>query len=890
MRKGLKKALSLVLSAAMMMSLGSGVTFNTASAKNSKNTTKTEAADAATPSAVTTTATVAKPRAFKAMVGFQTSKYDCRDGYNTKNKQAAVDALYNAWAKDNGKEVTDKYHGYNIYLNGNVPSVNNKTNELKKPENVEVCTGASVTDVKMKKDGEYTVAIKNLDLRKKADVKNFFNELFVSTDIPILKENDPNANTSVKASSVKIDGKEYADALTVLPLKADARIQMGTYNFMFANGYAPDDGTTGCKYQKANPVKKAEDGKDCGAATDLVVPNQAFDIEITFQISGVDWSTAPEVSEDDDDVAPTLPPVTPGPTAPPVESIAPIAAVDLKTPFDMFISANVNDALTPDKGDDVRKGSDGKAIQSATFGSEATKAKVLAAKDAKGNTLFDTVGADYFVSDSSSAYITKTGVYELSVKARGNADDFAQTGAVWMPVLINGTTGTMPTDFNIKGNSITVNGASGTNTYSWNAQMMQDSQGNVRLSAFNQWASENEKAAANTISQTIPVKKGDTITFKFAVVSGAPAPVATATPEAISASTSYKSYLGFQTDDWLYRDPWNNSDSGLKSKEYNYLKQVAWNHGGKTIAKNVQITDATMTKNDVKYNVSIKGLNVKSISKKSTKFNMLFLSTEIPLSMKGVTVKNAVLKIDGKVIKKYKVVPNKADASKYYQFMLADAYAPADGTKNAPYPSGKELKTLPKKSIEVEYVISGVDFNSRTVSVGNFKYKLTKKTAQVVGLSKQGKKKANLSLGKTVKVKAASPSAVASAPAVQTYKITSVKAGAFKGASKLKKFSFKKATNIKKLPSKVFMNCKKLKTVELNKNMKSIPAKAFAGCKKLTTIKCNAKLKSVSKSAFKNGSKKVKVTGKSKKANKKKIKKVLPKAKKKAKKSSKKKK
>ncbi|MCI7061843.1 MAG: hypothetical protein MR965_06520, partial [Lachnospiraceae bacterium] len=121
MKKCLKKVLSLVLSASMMMSLGSSMTFNTASAKNSKNTVKTEAVDTET------------PRAFKAMVGFQTSKYDCRDGYNTKNKKAAVDALYNAWAKDNGKEVTDKYQGYNIYLNGNVPSVNSKTNELKKP-------------------------------------------------------------------------------------------------------------------------------------------------------------------------------------------------------------------------------------------------------------------------------------------------------------------------------------------------------------------------------------------------------------------------------------------------------------------------------------------------------------------------------------------------------------------------------------------------------------------------------------------------------------------------------------------------------------------------------------------------------------------------------------
>ena len=235
-------------------------------------------------------------------------------------------------------------------------------------------------------------------------------------------------------------------------------------------------------------------------------------------------------------------------------------------------------------------------------------------------------------------------------------------------------------------------------------------------------------------------------------------------------------------------------------------------------------------------------------------------------------------KIDGKVIKEYKVVLNKGDASKYYQFMLADAYAPADGTKDAPYPSGKELKTFPTDSIEVEYVIDGVDFNSKTVTVGNFKYKLTKNTAQVVGLSKAGKKKANLSLGKTIKV--ASASAVSTQPAVKkTYKVTSVKAGAFKGSSKLKSFSFKKAVNIKKLPAKAFMNCKKLKKVELNKNMKSIPAKAFAGCKKLSTIKCNAKLKSASKSAFKGCKKKIKIAGKSAKANKKKIKKAYKKVK-----------
>ena len=402
---------------------------------------------------------------------------------------------------------------------------------------------------------------------------------------------------------------------------------------------------------------------------------------------------------------------------------------------------------------------------------------------------------------------------------------------------------------------------------------------------------------ANTIKDEIPVKKGDKITFKFYVVAEAPAPAKTATPVAVVPSSTYKAYLGFQTDDWLFRDVWH-ADTGLKCKDYDYTKQVAWSHEGKTNPINVtSITDATMEKNGVKYKVAITGLDVKKVSSASTKFNMLYLSTDIPLSMKGVSVKDAVLKIDGKVIKEYKVVPNKGDASKYYQFMLADAYAPSDGTKDAAYPSGSELKTFPTDSIEIEYTVNGVDFNSKTIGVkkgktftqGNFKYKVTKAvvlsgdnkvskgTVQVVGLSKKGKKKASLSLGATAKV--TSKAAIATAASVMTYKITSVKSGAFKNSAKLKKFSFKKATNVKALPSKVFMNCKKLKTVELSKKMKKIPAKAFMGCKKLTTIKCNAKLKSVSKTAFKKCKKKIKITGKSKKANKKKIKKVYKKVK-----------
>lgn len=861
MRKGFNKALSFVLSAAMMVSLGSGLDVASVNAANgAKAGIKTAPASTVT---------------YGAIVSFQTSSYAYRNGYEQDTsgfEQVEKDEKFNAWLKANGKEVPS-YNAPNIYLNGNGPDLYKRdipkkgyvkgNLDLDSAAKAEPVYDVAVSDAVMDKDGEYTVSISNLDFGKEEAGK--FRMLAVATNIV---KDDVNSNVTAVASSIKINDKEIIDKETVLPVKGD--IDKGQcYKFMIANAYEPGDHTTPSSLYP-HDANKETNPKDDNITT-LEAPTGKVKIEITYKLQGVNWSYSPDG-----------PVTTPEPDKSQAPEITPPAEVPLSKPFDMVLSANVNEALTPSAGPGVRENPDpnkkGEMIQSAIFGSEAMKAKVVAAKGADGNAIYNANQMDYIVSDSSCATISKTGEYSLSVTARSSMDDLTAKGAIWFPIIINGSTGEMPKDFNLRATKIIVGEGASAQEYAWTAQLMQDAKGDVRLSVCNQWAQANEKDAANTIKDAISVNKGDKITFKFYVTGDAPAPAKTATPEAIGASTSYMSYLGFQTDDWMYRDPWH-ADTGLKSKEYNYKKQVAWSHGDAVKAIDVSITDAKMTKNNVKYKVAIDGLNIKKTSKKSTQFNMLYLSTDIPLSMKGVSVKNAVLKIDGKTVKNYKVVPNKGDASKYYQFMLADAYAPSDGTKNAAYPNGKTLKKLPTKSIEVEYTVSGVDFNSRVVSVGNFKYKLTKNKAQVVGLSKKGKKKANLSLGKTIKVKAASPSAISSAPAVQTYKITSVKAGAFKNSSKLKKFSFKKATNIKALPSKAFMNCKKLKTVELNKKMKKIPAQAFKGCKKLTTIKCNAKLKSVSKSAFKGCKKKIKVTGKSKKANKKKIKKAYKKVK-----------
>lgn len=53
----------------------------------------------------------------------------------------------------------------------------------------------------------------------------------------------------------------------------------------------------------------------------------------------------------------------------------------------------------------------------------------------------------------------------------------------------------------------------------------------------------------------------------------------------------------------------------------------------------------------------------------------------------------------------------------------------------------------------------------------------------------------------------------------------------------------------------------------MGKNVTTINKNAFAKCTKLTSLKANAKLKKVAKGAFKGCKKKIKVSGKSKKAN-----------------------
>lgn len=210
---------------------------------------------------------------FTAMIGFQTSDYDCRESFY--DNYYSIGQEYLSWLAKQDSTVdlsnVKTCNGRNIYYNGNVADANKKTLALRNPAKVELNKDAVATDVKMTKDGEYTVAINHLNLNTnpngKEEADEIFNMLFVAADIPMADAD----GVEVKASSVKIDGEEVATDI-VLPQNSDHK-KYG--QFMLADAYHPD------AYESIG-----FGSKDGGNAL-TKIPEES--IEITFRIFGVNW-------------------------------------------------------------------------------------------------------------------------------------------------------------------------------------------------------------------------------------------------------------------------------------------------------------------------------------------------------------------------------------------------------------------------------------------------------------------------------------------------------------------------------------------------------------------------------------------------------------------------
>lgn len=164
---------------------------------------------------------------------------------------------------------------------------------------------------------------------------------------------------------------------------------------------------------------------------------------------------------------------------------------------------------------------------------------------------------------------------------------------------------------------------------------------------------------------------------------------------------------------------------------------------------------------------------------------------------------------------------------------------PTPSSSPDPNPGNQQTEkpgTQEKKNTKKTYKVKGVSYEM--VSKSSVSFKAPKKNASKV------------TVPDTVKLKG------------KTYKVTAIKANAFKNNKKLTKVTIGK--NVSKIGSKAFYNCKKLKSVTIRSKKltaKNVGSKAFKGISSKATIKVpKAKKKAYKKMLKKKGiGKKVKV-------------------------------
>lgn len=399
-------------------------------------------------------------------------------------------------------------------------------------------------------------------------------------------------------------------------------------------------------------------------------------------------------------------------------------------------------------------------------------------------------------------------------------------------------------------------------------------------------------------------------------ITGAVTIAPNSTKATAAESPVYNAYMAFQVPDaWASRANWADGSQGLnggvdypikdvggESVTYNYLKQIlVYNSDAKEHVINAGITDAKIDKNGT-YTLEMTNAPLATLAgiTDKTQWNMLSICTDVPVTETAVKCTNVKVYLDGEstpfaTLANAPYNQQKSTNNGVLDFFIFDNYKENHKTTSC-LDSAKYVR-LPKKSIKIEFTISGINFNKEKQSVvvenglmagqsfksGDYKYKVltrsksdgTKGTVAITGLNTTAAKKTSLTLP-TVAANGTNKYTVKSigSKAFQNNKklkkvklsstITSIGSSAFKKCTKLSSITFNK--KVTKVGTSVFEGCTSLKKITLGSKVKSISKSAFKGCKKLAKISVSKKVK-VAKGAFKGCKKTIKVSGK--KANKK---------------------
>lgn len=350
-----------------------------------------------------------------------------------------------------------------------------------------------------------------------------------------------------------------------------------------------------------------------------------------------------------------------------------------------------------------------------------------------------------------------------------------------------------------------------------------------------------------------------------------------------AADTVYNAYTAFQIPGpWAGRAGWFDSAQGLndgqtykikeigkfKNVDYNYLTQyTVFSDEADTVVYDAGIKDAKMNENGT-YTLEMTDLSsfstLPNITSEEAKWDMLWISTDIPITETNVKCSNVKVYFDDEETPFAELANAPANQQgstrgKSYGFYIFDTYSDNHGTKGVLDCTDKKYIRFPKKSMKIEFTISGVNFTApkkevpvsnglmegQSFTSGDFKFKVTSRstsdgksgTVAIAGTTPEGAKKSSLMIPATA------------TDGTNKYNVTSIGKEAFKASKTLKKINI--GNSVTAIGTGAFKKCKKLTGITLNKNISSIGTSVFEGCTGLTKITLGSKVKSIKKSAFK---------------------------------------
>ncbi|MCQ2537384.1 MAG: hypothetical protein MJ124_03185 [Lachnospiraceae bacterium] len=229
--------------------------------------------------------------------------------------------------------------------------------------------------------------------------------------------------------------------------------------------------------------------------------------------------------------------------------------------------------------------------------------------------------------------------------------------------------------------------------------------GNVRFEIYNEYGKTAGDGAIDVNAFTF----ADTLEVTFTIdgvhygrnVEKAPA----AEPYDVEAGKQgqYNAYFWFQTDDYTFRNNWDDDSYGLVAYEAdnskdNFYHVTGWGANNEELNLGGTFIDADITC-DGTYSVAMYGFDNLNAS---TKYNMLQISTNIPSQLvvdgTGVTITDVKASFDGGQDRKFTHIDTSGD---YAVIMLLNTYQDAVGTEAIAY-------TIPEKSIVLTFTISGL--------------------------------------------------------------------------------------------------------------------------------------------------------------------------------------